>query len=43
MIGAGSLKEVIGLLNGEQEMTPAVPAARPFGARRAVMKRILPM
>ena len=33
VIGAGSLKEVIGLLNGEREMTPAVPADRePFGA-----------
>lgn len=33
VIGAGSLKEVIGLLNGEREMTPAVPAdGEPFGA-----------
>ena len=32
VIGAGSLKEVIGLLNGEREMTPAVPAdGEPFG------------
>lgn len=40
----GSLKEVIGLLNGEQEMTPAVPAdGSRSGRSRAVMKRILPM
>ena len=33
VIGAGSLKEVIGLLNGEREMTPAVPAdGESFGA-----------
>lgn len=33
VIGAGSLKEVIGLLNGETELTPAVPAAaEPFYA-----------
>lgn len=33
VIGAGSLKEVIGLLNGEREMAPAVPAdGEPFGA-----------
>ena len=33
VIGGGSLKEVIGLLNGEREMTPAVPAdGEPFGA-----------
>ena len=36
VIGAGSLKEVIGLLNGEREMTPAVPAdGEPFGAESA--------